>query len=81
VPAILAYLSRWFTLERGDLVFTGTPEGVGPIAHGDHLEVTLTRGRTGAAPAGAANPAGASTTRDPVVPPDLSASFDVREST
>ena len=29
VPALVAYLSRWCTLEPGDLVFTGTPAGVG----------------------------------------------------
>ncbi len=32
--ATLVQLSRWFRLEAGDLVFTGTPEGVGPIEHG-----------------------------------------------
>ena len=29
VPALVAYLSRWCTLEPGDLIFTGTPAGVG----------------------------------------------------
>jgi 2-keto-4-pentenoate hydratase/2-oxohepta-3-ene-1,7-dioic acid hydratase in catechol pathway len=29
VPALIAYLSRFCTLEPGDLVFTGTPSGVG----------------------------------------------------
>lgn len=33
--ALLAFCSRYFTLEPGDLLFTGTPEGVGPIAEGD----------------------------------------------
>jgi 2-keto-4-pentenoate hydratase/2-oxohepta-3-ene-1,7-dioic acid hydratase in catechol pathway len=80
VPAVLSFLSRWFTLERGDLVFTGTPEGVGPIANGDRLEVTLSRGRTGAAPAGDVPSAGASPTREPIVPPDVRARFDVRTS-
>jgi acylpyruvate hydrolase len=32
---IIAYLSTVFTLEPGDLIFTGTPEGVGPVARGD----------------------------------------------
>lgn len=41
VPELLCYMSRWFTLEPGDLVLTGTPEGVGPLAPGDELEVVL----------------------------------------
>jgi 2-keto-4-pentenoate hydratase/2-oxohepta-3-ene-1,7-dioic acid hydratase in catechol pathway len=41
VAGLLAYLERWFGLEPGDLVFTGTPEGVGPIVPGDVLELTL----------------------------------------
>lgn len=34
----IAYVSRYITLEPGDLLFTGTPAGVGPIAAGDRLE-------------------------------------------
>ncbi|HOP42893.1 MAG TPA: fumarylacetoacetate hydrolase family protein [Flavobacteriales bacterium] len=45
VPALVAYLSRFITLEPGDLVFTGTPAGVGPLAPGDVLEGKLD-GRT-----------------------------------
>ena len=41
IPAIIAYLSTVFTLEPGDLIFTGTPEGVGPVARGDVLEAEL----------------------------------------
>jgi 2-keto-4-pentenoate hydratase/2-oxohepta-3-ene-1,7-dioic acid hydratase in catechol pathway len=41
VPRLLAYLDGWFGLEPGDLVFTGTPEGVGPIVPGDVLELAL----------------------------------------
>jgi 2-keto-4-pentenoate hydratase/2-oxohepta-3-ene-1,7-dioic acid hydratase in catechol pathway len=33
-PAIVAQLSRWFLLRPGDLVFTGTPAGVGPLGPG-----------------------------------------------
>ncbi|MDQ7008214.1 MAG: fumarylacetoacetate hydrolase family protein [Acidobacteriota bacterium] len=33
-PAVVALLSRWFLLEPGDLIFTGTPAGVGPIRPG-----------------------------------------------
>lgn len=35
---IIAYVSRYFTLNTGDLIFTGTPKGVGPVAIGDKLE-------------------------------------------
>jgi 2-keto-4-pentenoate hydratase/2-oxohepta-3-ene-1,7-dioic acid hydratase in catechol pathway len=41
VPALLAYLARWFGLGAGDLVFTGTPEGVGPLHAGDVLDLAL----------------------------------------
>lgn len=37
VPECLAELSTYFVLAPGDLVFTGTPEGVGPVAAGDRL--------------------------------------------
>jgi acylpyruvate hydrolase len=39
--AIIAYVSRFVTLKRGDLLFTGTPAGVGPVAAGDRLEAFL----------------------------------------
>lgn len=38
VDQIIAYLSKFMTLKIGDLIFTGTPEGVGPVQIGDHLE-------------------------------------------
>ena len=38
VDEIIAYISQFFTLKTGDLLYTGTPAGVGPIAIGDHLE-------------------------------------------
>lgn len=41
VADIIVYLSKIFTLDEGDVIFTGTPEGVGPIAPGDHLEARL----------------------------------------
>jgi acylpyruvate hydrolase len=34
----IAYISRFVTLEKGDLLFTGTPAGVGPVRPGDRLE-------------------------------------------
>ncbi len=41
VPAILAHLSRLVALCPGDLVFTGTPAGVGALMPGDTCEVTI----------------------------------------
>jgi len=38
VAAIIAHLSQYYHLEPGDLIFTGTPEGVGPVRPGDRLE-------------------------------------------
>lgn len=37
VPEIIAHLSQLYTLQAGDLIFTGTPAGVGPVAPGDRL--------------------------------------------
>ena len=38
VDKIISYVSRFFTLRMGDLIFTGTPEGIGPVKIGDHLQ-------------------------------------------
>ncbi len=38
---LLSYASRMMTLEAGDVILTGTPEGVGPLADGDALEVEV----------------------------------------
>ena len=38
VDEVIAHLSQLFTLQPGDLIFTGTPKGVGPIVAGDHIE-------------------------------------------
>ena len=38
VNQIIAYVSRFFTLKIGDLIYTGTPAGVGSVVIGDHLE-------------------------------------------
>jgi fumarylpyruvate hydrolase len=37
-PEVIAYLSGLFTLASGDLIFTGTPKGVGAVRRGDRLE-------------------------------------------
>ncbi len=41
VPAIIATLSRFVTLAPGDLIYTGTPSGVGPVVAGDRLKVEI----------------------------------------
>ena len=38
VNQLISYISNYFTLKTGDLLFTGTPAGVGPVAVGDLLE-------------------------------------------
>lgn len=38
---IISYLSKFFLLKKGDLIFTGTPKGVGPVKIGDRLEAFL----------------------------------------
>ncbi|MEO8432752.1 MAG: fumarylacetoacetate hydrolase family protein [Acidobacteriota bacterium] len=38
---LVAYISRMMTLEPGDLILTGTPAGVGPLAPGDTVEVEI----------------------------------------
>jgi 2-keto-4-pentenoate hydratase/2-oxohepta-3-ene-1,7-dioic acid hydratase in catechol pathway len=41
IPAVLSYISHVMTLEPGDLVATGTPAGVAPLAPGDIVEVEI----------------------------------------
>lgn len=48
VGEIISYLSQVFGLVRGDLIYTGTPAGVGAVVSGDRLEAALFH-RTGAA--------------------------------
>ncbi len=38
VDELISYISQWFTLRTGDLLFTGTPSGIGPVSIDDHLE-------------------------------------------
>ena len=53
IPELLAYISQVMTLEPGDLVATGTPAGVGPLAAGDTVEVEV---RCGARTSRVTNP-------------------------
>lgn len=41
VPYLIEYLSSAMTLEPGDLIFTGTPSGVGPVQPGDVMEMRI----------------------------------------
>lgn len=41
VPEIIAELSRYFELCAGDLIFTGTPSGVGALERGDHVKASI----------------------------------------
>ncbi|PCJ66718.1 MAG: 2-hydroxyhepta-2,4-diene-1,7-dioate isomerase [Bacteroidetes bacterium] len=41
IPHIIEHCSQYFTLKIGDLIFTGTPEGVGPVKSGDILEGSI----------------------------------------
>lgn len=38
IDQIIAFASQYFTLKTGDLIFTGTPAGIGPVSEGQHLE-------------------------------------------
>lgn len=38
IDEIIAYISKFYTLKTGDILFTGTPAGVGPVKIDDHLE-------------------------------------------
>lgn len=46
VNRLISYLSAYFTLTPGDLIFTGTPEGVSAITPGDHIEASLGNGQS-----------------------------------
>jgi fumarylpyruvate hydrolase len=41
VPAVIAHLSQYYHLQPGDLIYTGTPEGVGAVKPGDRLEGSI----------------------------------------
>lgn len=45
IPVLLRYISAIMTLEPGDLIATGTPSGVGPLAYGDVVEVEVGNSR------------------------------------
>jgi 2-keto-4-pentenoate hydratase/2-oxohepta-3-ene-1,7-dioic acid hydratase in catechol pathway len=41
VPQLIAWITRIMTLEPGDIIATGTPEGVGPLVAGDEVEIEV----------------------------------------
>ena len=41
IPKLLSFITAAFTLEPGDVILTGTPAGVGPLAAGDQVEVSI----------------------------------------
>ena len=54
VPAVIAHLSCYYHLRPGDLIYTGTPEGVGAVKPGDRLEGSIEEVGTIAVEVGAA---------------------------
>jgi 2-keto-4-pentenoate hydratase/2-oxohepta-3-ene-1,7-dioic acid hydratase in catechol pathway len=41
VSELIAEITTTLTLEPGDVILTGTPEGVGPLADGDEIEIEI----------------------------------------
>lgn len=41
IDYIISFISKYFTLKTGDIIFTGTPSGVGPVKVGDVLEASI----------------------------------------
>ena len=41
IPYLISFVSQYFTLESGDLLLTGTPDGVGPVKSGDQIEIGI----------------------------------------
>jgi 2-keto-4-pentenoate hydratase/2-oxohepta-3-ene-1,7-dioic acid hydratase in catechol pathway len=41
IPDLIAYITSVMTLEPGDIIATGTPEGVGPLVSGDVVEIEI----------------------------------------
>jgi acylpyruvate hydrolase len=41
IADLIVYISKYITLEHGDLILTGTPAGVGPVKRGDKIEAGI----------------------------------------
>jgi len=46
IPQLIGEITRYLTLEAGDVIATGTPEGVGPLADRDRVEIEIEGVRT-----------------------------------
>ena len=44
IPTLLEYITKYITLNEGDLIMTGTPAGVGPVKPGDMVQALLIDG-------------------------------------
>lgn len=43
LPQLISYISNYVTLNRGDMLLTGTPSGVGAIKPGDYIEAYISQ--------------------------------------
>jgi 2-keto-4-pentenoate hydratase/2-oxohepta-3-ene-1,7-dioic acid hydratase in catechol pathway len=43
VPGLIEFASAWYTLEPGDVIYSGTPAGVGPLNQGDSVQASIER--------------------------------------
>ena len=43
IPRLISHVSQFMTLEKGDIILTGTPSGVGPVFPGEIVEAGLRR--------------------------------------
>lgn len=41
IETLICFISKYFTIQKGDLIYTGTPVGVGAVKQGDHLEAFI----------------------------------------
>ena len=44
IPTLIEYISKYMTLNEGDMVLTGTPSGVGPVQPGDYIYGQINQG-------------------------------------
>jgi 2-keto-4-pentenoate hydratase/2-oxohepta-3-ene-1,7-dioic acid hydratase in catechol pathway len=65
IPFLVSWVSRMMTLEPGDVILTGTPSGVGPLAAGDRVEVEVSGVGVLENPVGRLRPGDASQPGDP----------------
>ncbi len=44
IPQLIEHISKYMTLNQGDMILTGTPAGVGPIHPGDFIQANIKQG-------------------------------------